>query len=82
MLVNHRTAELAKTNQLLKREIIDRLEAEAALKASQQRWKIALEAAEMATWDWNILRGEFLWSETIERLWGLASDGFDSSYSA
>lgn len=71
---------LAIVNQELEHEIADRQQVEAALTVSEQRLRLALEAAEMGTWDWNLLTNQITWSEGHERLFGLAPGTFDGTY--
>ena len=71
---------LAIVNQELEHEIVDRQQVEAALTVSEQRLRLALEAAEMGTWDWNLLTNQITWSEGHERLFGLAPGTFDGTY--
>ncbi|MDX2239448.1 MAG: PAS domain S-box protein [Leptolyngbyaceae cyanobacterium bins.302] len=73
---------LAIVNRKLEREISDRQQAEAALTVSEQRLRLALEAAHMGTWDWDILTNQIVWSEEHERLFGLVPGTFDGSYEA
>ncbi len=41
-----------------------------ALRASEQRLSLALDAAGMGTWDWDLLTGRVVWSRHHERLFG------------
>src|ERR1043166_1944927 len=43
-----------------------------ALRASEERLRLALDAGHMGAYDWNIATGELVWSEQLERLHGLA----------
>ncbi len=42
--------------------------------------KIALEAAHMGIWDWNIATNKVIWSDTIKALFGKASLSFNETY--
>lgn len=55
----------------------DRKTTEIALNESEERFRLAVEAAKMGTWDWNILTNEVIWSESMERLMGMAPGSFD-----
>ena len=48
-----------------------------ALRESETRLRLALSAAHMGIWDWNVLSGEVSWSEAVEALHGLPPGGFD-----
>ena len=47
-----------------------------ALKETQERLRLAVDAARIGTWDWNILTGDVVWSERLERLFGLSPGAF------
>jgi PAS domain S-box-containing protein len=68
--VNKRTAELAQANALLQQEITERQQTEEALRESNERLMLALESAKMGTWDWNIAKGEILWTPQHEVIFG------------
>jgi PAS domain S-box-containing protein len=42
--------------------------------------KIALEAARMGTWDWDIIANQVTWSDNKENLFGLEKGTFDGKY--
>lgn len=47
---------------------------EQALRLSEERLNLAMNAAQMGYWDWNIITGEVVWSEECLRLYGLPPD--------
>ena len=53
-----------------------------ALKNSEERYRLAQSAAEIGSWDWNILTGDLEWSETIEPLFGFKKGNFGKTYDA
>jgi PAS domain S-box-containing protein len=55
----------------------DRLERDrqAELRESEERLRLALEAAHVATWDWDLGTGAVRWSEGAERVVGAAKGG-------
>lgn len=55
---------------------------EAALRESEERLRVALEAGKMATWDWDLLRNRVVWSEQLEPMLGLAEGAFAGTYEA
>ncbi len=52
------------------------------LQVSEDRLRLALEAAHVGTWDWNIVTSEVVWSENHERLLGLPLGSFEGTYEA
>ncbi|MBO0722572.1 MAG: PAS domain-containing protein, partial [Blastocatellia bacterium] len=44
---------------------------EEALRENEERLKLALSAAQMGTWEWNILTREFTWSDELLNILGL-----------
>jgi len=52
---------------------------EAALRESEDRLRVALEAGQMATWDWDLLQNRIVWSEQMERILGLDQGTFDGT---
>jgi PAS domain S-box-containing protein len=52
-------------------DIRQRKQVEDALRESQERFRIAVDAAELATWDWDIVNGSVKWNERHYRLFGL-----------
>ena len=57
-------------------EFIARKRAEAALCASEERNRLALQAAGMGTWDVDLVRDVHSWSVETEALFGLAPRTF------
>ena len=55
-------------------------QAEAELRAREERLQISLEAANVGTWDWNIRTGELRWSENLERIHGQAPGAFRGTF--
>lgn len=50
---------------------VERARVEEALHASEARIRIAIEAAQMATWDWHLRTGEIYWNEQHFLLFGM-----------
>lgn len=47
-----------------------------SLRLSEERWKLALEAAGDGVWDWNISTGALVFSRRYEQLYGFAEGEF------
>jgi PAS domain S-box-containing protein len=75
--IANRQAELYQQAQ---RELAERRGTEALLRDQSEKLRLALEAARMATWDWDILTNRITWSPNTEALFGLAAGEFDDSY--
>ncbi|MDC0716237.1 ATP-binding protein [Nannocystis bainbridge] len=55
-------------------ELADTRVAEAAVRDESERLSLALQAAGVSSWEWNIETGAVTWSETIRELLGLGPD--------
>ncbi len=61
-------------------EFIARKRAEQALRESEQRLRLAIEAADVATWDWNLVNDRVTWSGGDSSLFGTRTgEGDDTS---
>ncbi len=45
--------------------------AQSALRESEERLRIAIQSAELATWDWNVVAGQVIWNDFHFRVLGL-----------
>src|SRR6185295_14716905 len=52
------------------------------LRASEERNRLALQAASMGTWDWDVGNDVHTWSSELEALNGLAPGEFDGTFAA
>ena len=62
--------------QIILVDITERRLAEEQLRASEERWKLALEAAGDGVWDWNVVTGEQVFSRRFEQLYGFAENEY------
>ncbi|MEH1853280.1 MAG: response regulator [Nostoc sp.] len=70
----------AELYQQAQNELIDRKRAEAELRQSDERLRLALSASRMGTWNWNIETGKISWSDNLEASFGLEPGEFDGSF--
>ncbi|WP_421658757.1 response regulator [Leptothermofonsia sp. ETS-13] len=61
-------------------QFIKRKQAEATLRQQEELLRVALNAAKMGAWDWNIVTGEEKWSEQVAAIFGVDSDSFVPNY--
>jgi PAS domain S-box-containing protein len=55
---------------------------EIALQQSEERLRLALNAARMGIWDWDVQTSQTTWTESNETLFGLAAGTFKGTYEA
>ncbi len=55
-------------------EITERKQAEDLLRQSEEKLRLALDAAEQGTWDWDLIADELVWSEKCKSLYGIGPD--------
>jgi diguanylate cyclase (GGDEF)-like protein/PAS domain S-box-containing protein len=63
-------------------EFVTRKQAEASLHASEERNRLALQAAGMGTWDADMISGVHTWSVETEALFGLAPGTFEGTFAS
>jgi len=66
--------------QQVKSELAQRQRVEADLKESEAELRLALNAAQMGTWDWNIVTSQVKWCANMEALFGFQPGEFDGTY--
>jgi len=59
-----------------------RNEAIKELEINERRYRLAQKAANIGSWDWNIITGELTWSEKIEPIFGFKKGEFKGTYEA
>jgi PAS domain S-box-containing protein len=64
------------------RDITERKLAEDALRASEERLRLAQHAARIGTFDWNIRTGVNAWTPELEAMYGLPPGGFGGTQTA
>jgi PAS domain S-box-containing protein len=52
-------------------DIDDRKQSEKALQQSEDRLRLAVESAQMGTWDYNLSTGALIWDQSCKWMWGL-----------
>ncbi|MBI5471724.1 MAG: PAS domain S-box protein [Ignavibacteriae bacterium] len=57
----------------------ERIKSERALRASEERMRMAIEAAHLGTWDWDLASDTLHWSKGHERLFGVRQFESDRS---
>ena len=79
-------AKLASTDENLHSQVagcdIERQQVKVALQESSEQLRLALNAAHMGLWDWNIVTNKVIWSENHELLYGLVPGSFPGNYEA
>ena len=80
--VQERTSELEFSVQRLEKEISVRKETEAALCDSQERLALALEAAELNVWDWDLINGKTIRRYPGFDMLGYSPDDFEAEVGA
>ncbi|QIR41086.1 PAS domain S-box protein [Tolypothrix sp. PCC 7910] len=61
-------------------DISHRKQMEAELRQNQEHLNMALEAADMGNWDWNITTGKVYWSPNLQRIFGMVPGTFNGNY--
>src|SRR5246500_1383800 len=64
------------------RDITERKRAEEALRANEERLRLAQQAARIGTFDWNIRTGVNTWTPELEEVYGLPPGGFGGTQTA
>ncbi|MBD2120928.1 ATP-binding protein [Trichocoleus sp. FACHB-262] len=50
---------------------VDRARTEAALRDSENRFRMAIESAQLGTWDWDLITNQLIWDEGCKAMFGL-----------
>jgi PAS domain S-box-containing protein len=57
-------------------------ESEARLRVSEERLQLAIDAAGLGIWDWNIEQDRLVWDDSMYRLYGVHKDEFSGAFDA
>lgn len=63
-------------------DVTARVVAERALRESEQRLRLALDAAEMGIWEWDVSTGTYQWNDQTFRMFGYEPQSFVPNYEA
>lgn len=63
-------------------DISERKQAEEALRASEEQLRLALDAAQMGIWRWDITSNDVVWSDHVAHLCGMLPGAFEGTYEA
>ena len=63
-------------------DITERKKLERANQDQTDRLRLAMDIARLATWDWNVLTNQVIWSENCEAVKGLPHGSFDGTFEA
>lgn len=63
-------------------EITERKRAEAKLRDSNERLKLATRAGGVGIWDWDVVANRLVWDEQMFRLYGIGPQDFSGAYEA
>jgi PAS domain S-box-containing protein len=78
--VKNRTDELIHANDLLKTEIKERKKMEKALRESEERYSITLDAVNDGLWDWDVSSGDVFFSNNYYKMLGYNPGEFPANY--
>lgn len=94
-IIRHRNGQEFRTSQVLlshssatgkveflstiARDVTEEKQAQEALRRSQQHLKLALSAAQVGTWEWDLSKDKITWSDGIEVILGLSQGSFDGT---
>ena len=63
-------------------EITERKRAEALLRDSNERLRLATQAGGVGIWDWDVVNDRLVWDDQMFRLYGVAPEDFSGAYQA
>ena len=68
--------------QSVGRDVTDRAMAQEHLRISEERMRLAMDAAQISTWDLDTRTGEVVWSDNLETYMGMAPGTFGNTIDA
>jgi PAS domain S-box-containing protein len=77
--LQERTAELEQANERLQQKIAEQQRTEIALRESEERLRLAMEASATGLWDWNVQTNAVVWSPECYLIHGLREGDFDGT---
>lgn len=72
--LEEKSLQLSETNSRLEQDIARRMQAEAALRDSEERFRLLARATNDAIWDWDIKQDTRWWGDGFTQLFGHAHD--------
>ncbi len=57
-------------------------ESEARLRVSEERLQLAIDAAGLGIWDWDVEQDRLVWDNSMYRLYGVRKDEFSGAFDA
>jgi PAS domain S-box-containing protein len=78
--VGRQIGQFIKRKQVEEALDLERQQSEAALREQEELLRMALGAARMGAWDWNIVNGQEKWSKEVAEVFGEDPDILETSY--
>ena len=66
----------------LEKEVVKGKRVEEALQTSRGHLQLAINAARIAIWDWNVRKNYTVWSDNAEEVLGFRTGTFGNNYEA
>ncbi len=79
-LVREQTAELRSTQRELEEDLRQRQIMAVERAENEARLRLALSAADLGTWEWDVPTDDVAWSDGTERIFGMAPGTFNGRY--
>ncbi|NTV13004.1 MAG: PAS domain-containing protein [Desulfobulbaceae bacterium] len=68
--------------QQVQSEVAERKLVEEALRASERRLHLATSAGNIGIWDWDVVKNELVWDDSMYALYGVSKEDFGGAYEA